>query len=71
MTDQPDKPAAKPATRTLLAHALQQDRQRQASGVRVEYRARVPRHLLAAALAEAFAVIERETQQQDTPPTLD
>ncbi|MGW3445622.1 hypothetical protein [Streptomyces sp. NPDC001076] len=40
-------------------------------GVRVEYRATVPRHLLGAAIAEAFGIIERETQQQDSPPAID
>jgi hypothetical protein len=39
-------------------------------GVRIEYRASVPRHLLGAAIAKAFAVIESETQQ-DSPPALD
>ncbi|MCY0957682.1 hypothetical protein [Streptomyces sp. H27-H5] len=47
-------------------------------GVRIEYRARVPRHQLGAAVAEAFAHIARETRQHspdtgrtpqaDTPP---
>lgn len=41
------------------------------SGVRIEYRARVPRHLMGAAFAEAFAAIHRETQQQDGPPASD
>lgn len=40
-------------------------------GVRVEYRARVPRHLVGAAFAEAFAIIQRETQPPDDPPALD
>ncbi|MGW4731779.1 hypothetical protein ACWEQC_21895 [Streptomyces shenzhenensis] len=40
-------------------------------GVRIEYRATVPRHLLGAAIAEAFDIIERETRQQDSPSTLD
>ncbi|WP_158678685.1 hypothetical protein [Streptomyces sulphureus] len=41
-------------------------------GVRVEYRARVPRHLLGAALAEALAAIARETaDDQDPPPAPD
>ncbi|MFF6801073.1 hypothetical protein [Streptomyces sp. NPDC012616] len=38
------------------------------NGVRIEYRARVPRHMMGAALAEAFAHISRETQQQGPPP---
>ncbi|WP_406321775.1 hypothetical protein [Streptomyces sp. NBC_00519] len=40
-------------------------------GVRIEYRATVPRHLLGAAIAEAFGIIERETQQQDSPPAVE
>lgn len=38
-------------------------------GVRIEYRARVPRRLLGAALAEAFGIIARETGQPG--PTAD
>ncbi|MFF4900513.1 hypothetical protein [Streptomyces sp. NPDC001068] len=33
------------------------------TGVRIEYRARVPRRLLGAALLEAFAAIHRETSR--------
>ncbi|MEH0579039.1 hypothetical protein QBA54_32220 [Streptomyces sp. B21-108] len=40
-------------------------------GVRIEYRATVPRHLLGAAIAEALAMIERETQPDDDRPALD
>lgn len=40
-------------------------------GVRIEYRATVPRHLLGVALAEAFDIIERETRPDEDPPTLD
>ncbi|MDX3069169.1 hypothetical protein PV518_44745 [Streptomyces sp. ND04-05B] len=40
-------------------------------GVRIEYRARVPRGLVGAAFAEALDAIHRETQQQDPPPTPD
>ncbi|MEU0060727.1 hypothetical protein [Streptomyces sp. NPDC006334] len=40
-------------------------------GVRIEYRATVPLHLLAAAIAEAVDIIDRETQQQDGPPAID
>lgn len=36
-------------------------------GVRIEYRTRVPRQLLGAALTDAFAVIARETGQTDPP----
>lgn len=37
-------------------------------GIYIGYWARVPRQFLGAAIAEAFAIIERETQQQDSPP---
>lgn len=40
-------------------------------GVRIAYTASVPRHLLGAAIAEAFDIIGRETQQQDSPPAID
>ncbi|MER6425305.1 hypothetical protein [Streptomyces sp. NPDC001137] len=40
-------------------------------GVRIEYRATVPRHLLGAAIAEAFAIIERETRSDDDPTGID
>ncbi|MFE3033075.1 hypothetical protein ACFXKY_15695 [Streptomyces canus] len=40
-------------------------------GVRIEYRTSVPRHLLGAAIAEAFGIIESETQQQDRPSAID
>ncbi|MGI5461083.1 hypothetical protein ACQEWB_49620 [Streptomyces sp. CA-249302] len=40
-------------------------------GVRIEYRATVPRHLLGAAIAEAFEIIERETRPDDDQPALD
>lgn len=37
-------------------------------GVRIEYRASVPRRLLGAAMAEAFGIIARETGQPDPTP---
>ncbi|MBW8801385.1 MAG: hypothetical protein JF597_49925 [Streptomyces sp.] len=43
----------------------------QRDGVRVEYRTRVPRGLVGAALAEAVTAIHREIQQQEGPPAHD
>ncbi|MER6632256.1 hypothetical protein ABT301_29250 [Streptomyces sp. NPDC000987] len=60
MTDRPQLPA-RPRV---------DDTPQPRNGVRVEYRATVPHRLMGAALAEAFAVILEETQQQD-PPALD
>ncbi|WP_019061755.1 hypothetical protein [Streptomyces prunicolor] len=40
-------------------------------GVRIEYRATVPRHLLGAAIAEAFDIIHQETQPPAERPTCD
>jgi hypothetical protein len=40
-------------------------------GVRIEYRATVPRHLLGAAIAEAFDIIHQETQPPAERPTRD
>jgi hypothetical protein len=40
-------------------------------GVRIEYRATVPRRRLGVAIAEAFDIIEQETEPDDDPPTLD
>lgn len=39
-------------------------------GVRLEYRARVPRHLLGAAVADALGFIAAETSQADTADTV-
>ncbi|MEU2265007.1 hypothetical protein ABZ568_00835 [Streptomyces olindensis] len=61
MSDRPNQPARPNPDEDPLPR----------EGVRIEYRATVPRHLLGVAIAEAFDIIERETRPDDDPPTPD
>lgn len=61
MNDRPNPPARPPADEDPPPR----------KGVRIEYRASVPRHLLGVAIAEAFDIIERETRPEDDPPPID
>lgn len=64
-----DQPPTETDEQTSTPRPVDQETPR---GVRIEYRARVPRHLMGVAFAEALAFIHRETQQQDDqPPSTD